>query len=100
MSIREELADYAHQAWSGWMQYLFTKGRHRSDGSFVVNRESVERWKRQMMTPYADLPEHEKESDRAEADRMLEIVAKSGVGGSVEVRDGKGRSLSDSDAHR
>jgi hypothetical protein len=39
---------------------------------------AVERWKRQMETPYTDLSEGEKESDRAEADKMLEILAKRG----------------------
>jgi hypothetical protein len=34
----------------------------------------AERWRRQMDTPYADLPEAEKESDRKEADRVLAVL--------------------------
>lgn len=78
---RERLAAYAHDAWSGWMKYLFSKCER--DGDPLVGHErdliipawAVERWTRQMCTAYTDLPENEKESDRAEADRMLAIMA-------------------------
>ena len=72
--VREQLADYAHDAWSGWMKYLFSKCHVNQDGSVTVPAWAVERWTRQMNTPYAELPEGEKESDRKEADRMLRIV--------------------------
>lgn len=75
-ALREALADYAHEAWCGWMKYLFSKCvrlPHRSGAELVIPEESVARWKRQLLTTYADLPEAEKESDRAEADKMLEI---------------------------
>lgn len=36
---------------------------------------AVERWRRQVATSYAELSEKEKDSDRKEADRVLEIVA-------------------------
>jgi hypothetical protein len=82
--VREALAAYAHEAWSGWMKYMFEKG----DRIGHFNAESVNgidilwqmpawaygRWTRQMRTSYADLPEVEKESDRAEADTILRIV--------------------------
>lgn len=71
---REQLADYAHQAWAGWMRYLFTKGTMNEDGSFTIAADSVDRWIRQMGTAYTELPESEKESDRKEADEILAIV--------------------------
>lgn len=69
--IRELLADYAHEAWSGWMRYLFTKTETLPDGSVIIPAWAVERWVRQMNTPYLKLPETEKESDRKEADKMM-----------------------------
>jgi hypothetical protein len=74
--VREQLAAYAHQAWSGWMKYMFGKSRQRGDGSVVVPPDLVARWIRQMHTPYEELPEEEKESDRKEADEMLRIVGR------------------------
>lgn len=69
--IRELLADYAHEAWSGWMRYLFEKTETLPDGSVILPKWAVERWTRQMNTPYPKLPEEEKESDRKEADKMM-----------------------------
>jgi len=72
----EALAAYAHEAWAGWMNYLFGKCE-RADcaSSFLVIPEwAVLRWKRQAETKYADLPEQEKESDRKEAREMLRII--------------------------
>lgn len=75
----EALADYAHGSWSGWMEYLFSKcvdkvGVGIKSKNNVIPSWAVERWARQMNTPYAELPEEEKESDREEARKMLAIV--------------------------
>jgi hypothetical protein len=72
-ALREALAEYAHEAWSGWMKYLFTKGTFNEDGTWTMPKWAVERWTRQMGTPYAGLPENEKPSDREEADKMISI---------------------------
>lgn len=71
---RELLAAYAHEAWSGWMRYLFQHGTQHADGSFTINADQVSRWRRQMDTPYAALSTGEQASDRTEADAMLRIV--------------------------
>jgi hypothetical protein len=72
---REALAEYAHEAWSGWMLYLFAKSQANDDGTVTIPAWAVERWSRQMDTEYDRLPEQEKESDRAEADKMLALIA-------------------------
>lgn len=74
--IREELAEYAHSQWSGWMKYLFSKCACNPDGSRNISPTLVDRWLRQMNTPYKELPEDEKPSDRKEADGMIEIMKK------------------------
>jgi len=67
------LAQYAHDAWSGWMKYLFTKGRLNKNGSFTIKKDNVDRWQRQMNTDFYDLPDTEKESDFAEAKTILDL---------------------------
>ena len=73
-AIRDALAAYAHDAWSGWMKYLFDKSRRNPDGSVTIPPELVTRWRRQMLTDYADLPAAEQASDLAEADKMLAVL--------------------------
>ena len=64
-ALLETLADIEHERWSSWMQWMFD---HWTD-------ENIERWKQQMLTPYADLPEHSKESDRKEVRKTLAAIA-------------------------
>ena len=73
-TLRERLADYAHRAWSNWMVYLFAACGRNDDGSVTIPVSLVQRWERQILTPYADLPESEKDSDRTEADRMIGLM--------------------------
>jgi hypothetical protein len=72
--LREQLAALAHKQWAGWMKYLFEKSIEGGDGCIEIPALFVARWKRQMNTSYVDLPENEKESDRAEADKMLRVI--------------------------
>jgi hypothetical protein len=72
--LEEDLADYAHVAWSGWMVHLFSKSTTTLDSDVVIPSALVARWVRQVATPYQELSEGEKESDRAEARKILEIV--------------------------
>lgn len=72
--LREQLAALAHEQWSGWMRYLFEKTTGNIAGTALIPEWAVERWKRQLNTPYAQLSEEEKESDRKEADRVLALL--------------------------
>jgi len=72
--LREKLAEYAHAAWSGWMKYMFSKSTKNAGGSMTIPAWLVERWTRQMNTPYTELPEGEKKSDRNEADIIIGIM--------------------------
>lgn len=87
METREELARYAHEAWSGWMKYMFGKaipykpgGIQAEEGALIIPKWAVDRWTYQMNTNYNDLPEKMKESDLSEADQMLSIFSKKVAG--------------------
>lgn len=74
---REAIAGLCHEQWSGWMKYLFSKGSMRADARgpiWVMPAWAVERWQRQMNTPYAELSAAEQDSDRAEADKFLNLI--------------------------
>lgn len=71
----EMIADLCHEQWSNWMRYLFQKGTHNPDGTFTIAKEAVDRWRRQMDTPYRKLNESEKESDRTEARKFKNLLA-------------------------
>ena len=64
MSMIDRLADIEHERWSKWMRGMFDNWTD----------ENVDRWKRQMHTRYADLPEYSKESDRKEVRTTLEAL--------------------------
>lgn len=67
--LREALADVEHERWSGWMIHMFDN----------QTPENIERWKRQMVTPYSELPEHSKDMDRKEANITLSVLKKFGL---------------------
>jgi len=71
---REKLAALAHDQWAGWMKHLFRKSQFNSDGTATIPKWAVDRWTRQMNADYSSLSEEEKNSDRTEADRYLEIL--------------------------
>lgn len=71
--MREELANLCHEQWSGWLKYMFSKGVFNEDGSWTMPVEFVQRWTRQMNTPYSKLSESEQNSDRTEADKFIAV---------------------------
>lgn len=72
--IIEILADVEHERWSGWMKYMVSRMTQRSDGTLQFNDDDFGRWMQQAITPYKDLPEHSKESDRKEARTTIEAL--------------------------
>lgn len=75
-NLLERLAAIEHERWAGWMAYqaehcnlIGIEGQdiHKSGEPFA------ERWARQAATPYAQLTEAEKESDRIEARKGLAL---------------------------
>jgi len=72
-SIREQLAELAHDQWSGWMEYLFSKSTYNKDGTVTIPKWAVERWGAQMESSFSGLTEEERDSDRVEADKFLKV---------------------------
>jgi hypothetical protein len=75
VGIKEDLADVSHEIWSHWMRYLFSRCED-DDLGMVIDWPDAEHWKRQMNTPYDELTEKEKKSDREQADKILKVIFK------------------------
>lgn len=70
----ERLADIEHERWAHWQKYMHSKGVRQSDGSLLIPAELVEQWDRQIATPYAELSDTEKESDREQVRKYLPTI--------------------------
>ncbi len=70
----EELADKMHEIWTRWMAFMFSKNPPNEDGTWTMPSSSAQRWLRQMNTSYSELTEEEKESDRALALEILDLL--------------------------
>jgi len=84
---REKLAELEHDQWAHWTKYMLdvlrpviglgfyeARGCGLEDEADIVKaRKALARWKRQIETPYADLTEKEKASDREWADKVLKV---------------------------
>lgn len=73
-TLVDDLANLAHEQWSGWMKYLFEKSIKNDDGTVTIPKWAVERWERQVNTNYQDLSEQEQDSDKNEAYKFIEVI--------------------------
>lgn len=74
-SMIDALADIEHDRWSHWQRYMHEKGVRQADGSLLIPSDLVAQWDRQIATPYAELSEEEKESDREQVRKYLPSIA-------------------------
>lgn len=74
-ALIEALAAAEHERWSHWQRHLHAQCDVGSDGSLTISKELADQWSAQMNTPYPELSEKEKESDREQVYRYLPIIA-------------------------
>ena len=76
--LREELAAKIHEQWTGWMEDLFSRCTPHlfSKSGLHIPAKNVDHWQNLMITQYSELAEKSKDSDRKEADWMIEIFEK------------------------
>ncbi len=70
----EQLASKEHASWAHWMEYLFSQCEVLPDASLRIPLRLALHWQRQVATPYAELSEKEKQSDRDEVAHILPII--------------------------
>ena len=74
-ALLEQLAAIEHERWAHWQRFMHGKGERKPDGSLVLPADLVARWERLIETPYAQLTDKERESDREQVRRYLPVVA-------------------------
>jgi hypothetical protein len=79
----ESGASIEHDRWARWQKHMFSKmveeerfeeGSHFKTGNYILPKEFVDRWFRQIDTHYSELSEAEKESDRKESRTYIPLV--------------------------
>jgi len=70
----DRLAAVEHERWAHWQQYMHDQCRSTGDGSLVIPAELVARWSTQIATPFAELSDAERESDREQVRRYLPLI--------------------------
>jgi hypothetical protein len=73
-NLKEIVANLVHKIWARWMIYLFEQCYINKKGDYCIPLGFVSRWKKQINTPYKDLSEPEKESDRRIAKEYINLI--------------------------
>lgn len=75
LDLKEKVAELHHVQWSNWTKHLFGKCLVNPSGALIITTPDVDRWKKQLATPYKDLSEGEQEWNRKEATKFLRIFS-------------------------
>jgi hypothetical protein len=70
----DKLAAMEHQRWAHWQRYVHEKSDRQPSGALTIPAELVDRWERQIETPFDQLSEAEKESDRDQVRNYVPIL--------------------------
>ena len=73
--LLETLASVEHERWSHWQRYMHSKCIPQGDeGALLIPAELAKQWEKQIATPYSELTEEEKESDREQVRKYLPLI--------------------------
>ncbi len=73
-ALIDELATIEHERWADWQRWMHGRCITHDDGSLTIPADDAARWERQIATPYADLTEKEKQSDRDQVARYWPLI--------------------------
>ena len=70
----DALAAIEHERWAHWQKHLHGQCEQQEDGSLRIPADLVKRWTLQIETPFSELTDEEKESDRDQVLRYLPTI--------------------------
>lgn len=86
--LREKLATIEHERWADWQKWCHEVLRENMPDYWTELNNVLERWDKQIATPYSALTEKEKDSDREQVDRywplIEEYIHKAVIEGKIE----------------
>ena len=72
--VKEGLSSLMHDIWAVWMKSVLDRGTDVGAGVVMLEKELVEKWRRQIRTPYKKLKKFEKDKDRTVADKIKTFI--------------------------
>ena len=72
--VVNQLASIEHERWAHWQRYVHDQCEQLEDGSLVIPAQLVTRWELQIKTPYEELSDQERRSDREQVYRYLSLI--------------------------
>jgi hypothetical protein len=73
--LLETLASVEHERWTHWQRYMHNQCiPHGDGGALLIPADLVKRWEKQIDTPYSELTDEEKESDRDQVRKYLPLI--------------------------
>ena len=73
--LLETLASVEHERWAHWQRYMHSRCVAQGDeGALLIPADLVRQWEKQIGTPYSELTDAEKESDREQVRKYLPLI--------------------------
>ena len=73
-ALIEQLAAIEHERWADWQRWVHACGSRQPNGDLLIPAEWVARWDRQIATPYEGLSDQEREADREQVARYIDLI--------------------------
>lgn len=75
MSLKQIIAEIVHQGWKGFVSYIFgSVGKLQPDGSMVIPKATVDRWKKMMTVTHYKLNPGQKDWANNIADKIIKDI--------------------------
>jgi len=87
-ALRRKLAAIEHERWADWQRLMHEQCSRLAGGSLAIPAFLVERWERQIATPFDQLTDAEQQSDLEQVDRYWPLIV-----AALEEREGLRRLL-------
>ena len=71
----EQLEEKEHERWAHWQRYMHEQCKQEANGDLTIPARLVSQWQRQIDTPYNELTEKEKDSDREQVMNYIPLIS-------------------------